>query len=391
MKKPKNITSKLFLQPLKTLAVVGFSFIIVWGYAQIALNLSFLNPISEAIANFSITDKYYQMMPEKENHSITIVDLTSLHDRGEIAWAVEELEVCNPAVIGMDCIFEGRKPDTLADNAIRSVAEQYHNIVFSYRLLNELSDETGHSRSVHSFFTDEMLVHEGVTNMQRDNLYNGIKRTLKLGWMQNGNKELSLVGEIVNIYAGTEVVTAEDNDVSINFAPTHFTLVEPSEILQHRNLIEGRIVLFGALADETDMHYTPIGKMAGVELLAYATQTLLEDRQIIEPPLWLQVIIAILLVVLTNMLQLAYLKWTTNSKSPLVYHVMGSAYVLGVVTFLWIALIMWVTFLCFCLYNVSVELGWPIAAMAFLATSRSFYAACEEYYKLWKQRKPKKK
>ena len=91
------------------------------------------------------------------------------------------------------------------------------------------------------------------------------------------------------------------------------------------------------------------------------------------------------------MLQLVYLRWTSGSKSPLVFHVMGSAYVLGVVTFLWIAMIMWVTFLCFNLYNVSVELGWPIAAMAFLATSRSFYAACEDYYKLWKQRKPKKK
>ena len=391
MKKKRTIASKFFLQPLKALAVVGFSFIIVWGYAQIALNLSFLNPISEAIANFSITDKYYQMMPEMENRSVTIVDLTSLHDRGEIACALEEIEACRPAAIGMDCVFEGRKTDTLADNAIRSVAERYHNIVFSYRLLNEQTDGIGYSRSVHSFFTDEISVREGVTNMQRDNMYNGIKRNLKLGWMQNGNRELSLVGEIVNLYAGTEVITAWDNDVNINFAPTHFTLLEPLEIQQYKHLIEGRIVLFGAMADETDMHYTPIGKMAGVELLAYATQTLLEDRQIKEPPFWLQVVMAVLLVMLTNVLQLVYLRWTSGSKSPLVFHVMGSAYVLGVVTFLWIAMIMWVTFLCFNLYNVSVELGWPIAAMAFLATSRSFYAACEDYYKLWKQRKPKKK
>ena len=44
MKINKN---KFFLQPLKTIAVVGFSFFIVWGYAKTALNLSCLNPISE--------------------------------------------------------------------------------------------------------------------------------------------------------------------------------------------------------------------------------------------------------------------------------------------------------------------------------------------------------
>ncbi|MBO7120133.1 MAG: CHASE2 domain-containing protein [Bacteroidaceae bacterium] len=391
MKKPSIITNKIILQLQKSLAAVGLSFIIVWGYAQIALNLSFLNPISEAIANFSITDKYYQMMPEVENRSLTIVDLTPLHDRGEIANVLEEIEACCPATIGVDCVFEGGKSDTLADDAIRSIAEQYHNIVFSYKLLNEQSDCIGYSRSVHSFFTDEIAVREGVANMYRDNFYTGIKRTLKLGWTHSGNKELSLVGEIVNLYAGTEVVTARDNDMNINFAPTHFSIVEPSEILQSRHLIEGRIVFLGALADEIDMHYTPIGKMSGVELLAYATQTLIEDRQIIELPMWLQVVVAVFLVMLTNVLQLLYLRWTSKSRSPLVFHVMGSAYMLGVVTFLWIALIMWGTFLCFNLYNVSVELGWPIAAMAFLSTSRSFYAACEDYYKIWEKRKAKKK
>ena len=67
----------------------------------------------------------------------------------------------------------------------------------------------------------------------------------------------------------------------------------------------------------------------------------------------------------------------------MVYHVMGSAYVLGLVTFFWIALVMWAPFLLFSLYNLKLELGWAIAAMAFLATSRSFYAACEDYYRLW--------
>ena len=104
--------------------MAGFAFVIVWGYALIALNLSFLNPISDAIKSFSFTDKYYQMMDERESHAIVIVDLASLRDRGGIALALREIVACRPAAIGVDCIFEGEKPDTLADNALRELAEE---------------------------------------------------------------------------------------------------------------------------------------------------------------------------------------------------------------------------------------------------------------------------
>jgi CHASE2 domain-containing sensor protein len=379
---------KFFLQLQKNLAIVGFSFIIVWGYAGIALNLSFLNPISEAIKSFSITDKYYQMMAEKDSRLIVLVDLTNLFDRADIAQALEEIEACNPAVIGMDCVFEGEKEDTASDNAIRRVAEKYDNIVFSYRLVDE-QEGIGYSRSIHSFFTDETSVHEGVTNMLYESHFNRIKRKLKAGWLVNGNLEPTLVGEVANIYAQEKVINATDKDININFHPTRFTKLDPSEILQNRDQIEGRIVLFGTLTEETDMHFTPLGKIAGVELLAYATQSILEKEEIKKFPFWIQIIISVILVILSNILQLTYIDWTTKSESPFIRYVIGSAYILGVLTFLWIALILWITFLCFSIYGISIDIGWPVAAMAFLATSRSFYAACEAYYKLWKERKQK--
>lgn len=321
----KKNSKDVLLQIQKALVVVGFSFVIVWGYAQIALNLSFLNPISEVIENFSITDKYYQMMPERENRYISIVDLTSLHDRQEIAQALEAIESCHPIVVGMDCRFKNEnkelatdgkpKGNEAADNVLKKVVEKYRdNIVFSYELFDEEDEEIGYTREMHSFFANEIPIHEGVCNMQGDNIYNGIKRQMKLGWTLNGKKVPSLVGEVVNIYVGDKLVRTDDENVNIKFAPTNFTIIHPDSILQHRQEIEGRIVFFGSMAEETDMHYTPLGKIAGVELLAYATQTLLEHSQIIEPPMWMQVIIAILLVMLTNMMQLLYLGWTSRSK-----------------------------------------------------------------------------
>lgn len=386
MRKSANKQNKILLQLHKNIAVVGFSFVIVWVYAQIALNLSFLNPISEVIANFSITDKYYQMMPERSNRSVVIVDMGSLYNRGDIAMVLEDIEACKPKVVTVDCVFKGEKEDTLSDNAIRRVAATYNNLVFSYELLDEQADGSGYRRSIRSFFADELPIREGVANMQRDNLYSGIKRDLKLGWLLNGEEKLSLVGETMNLYAGSEAIKPDHKDVCINFSPTYFTVLDPAEVSQNRDLIEDRIVLFGSMTDETDMHYTPLGKMPGVKLLAYATQTLLEHKEIVTPGWFLHGLISLVLVMLANLLQLVYLHWTNHSRNPMVYHVMGSAYVLGVVTFLWMAVVIWATFVCFALYNVNIEIRWSIAAMAFLATSRSFYAACREYYIIWKVR-----
>ena len=371
---------------LRNLAATGISFMIVYGYALIVLNISSLNPISETIKNFSVTDIYYRMMQPEKNQWLTIVDMTSLRDRDEIARTLEEIEECRPKVIGMDCIFEKEKCDTLADNTLRRMAKHYRNIIYSYKLLNESEDDSvGYTQSVHSFFTNETSVREGVVEFERIDLYSGIKRTLKLRWMLNGNKVPSFAGEIANLYTEDFFAAEADGDLKINFTPTCFTVIKPSnpyDILEHKQLMEGRIVLFGAMTDENDMHYTPLGKMAGVELHAYATQTLLRKNQIKNLPRWLNTIISVLLVMLTNALQLMYLGWTSRSRSPFVRHMMGSTCIIGLITFMWISLLMWGTFICFCHYNVNLELEWSIAAMAFLSTSRSFYTACEDYLSL---------
>lgn len=381
--------NKTFLLLLKHSAAVGFAFLIVWAYAQIALNLSFLSPISEAIENFSITDKYYQILKTKKSHAITIVDLKTLIKRDDIAKTLEEIERCNPAVIGVDCVFENESGDTIADNAIRDFARQYDNVVYSYRLSNEKDSNIGYADETHSFFAEEIPVHEGVTNMPRENLYNQIKRTLRSGWRVNGIDRLSFIGELMNMYAGFSFCKTSDTDININFSPTEFEVVSPADIESNRQILEGRIVLLGTMNDMSDTHYSPLGNIAGVELLAYGIQTLLEDSQVVTIPIAWSIVLAYLLVLLTNFLQLWYLDFTSNSTNPIVHHVMGSAYILGIVTFLWISVLMWVTFLLFCHYSVSVDLEWSIAAMAFLSTSRGFYTAMEEYYNMWINNKEK--
>ncbi len=376
----RNRMNRILRRAVRPLAVAFFAFVIVRFYGLIAFNLSFLSPISEAIKSISLTDKYYQMMSERESRLIVIVDLSPLQSRRDIALALSEIVACRPAAIGVDCVFEGEKPDTAADNALRQIATDCPDIVFSYRLLDEKAGGQGYTRSIHSFFADEVDIREGVTNMQRDNLYSAIKRKQKLGWTVDGETKASFAGELVNLYEGKEFVKKDGSDVRINFSPTAFTVIAPDEILSSRDKIEGRIVLFGTMTDEVDMHYTPLGKMAGVNMLAYSVQTLIEGKQVKTLPLWLQGLFSLLLVMLTDVLLQAYSRVTSSSRSPFVRYVLGSGYVTGLVTFLWIAFLMWQAFLCFSLHNVSVEMAWAIAAMAFLRSSRNFCTACENYF-----------
>lgn len=376
---------QILVQPLKDSAVVAFSILIVWMYASIALNLSFLNPFADAISNFSMTDKYYLMMPQKQNHNITIVDLTHLYSRQDIAMTLHEIEAFQPAVIGLDCVFEGEKEDPDENAAIIEVARSYDNIVYSYRLVAEESG-VGYTKEIHSFFTDSIQVHQGVTNMPRTNIYNSVKRKLQMGWLVKGEKRSSFITEVANIYAGTHMADKNDAYVNINFTPTHFAVLSPDSITFYPELIQDHIVLFGTMTDEGDMHYTPLGKMAGVELLAYSAQTILEKQQIRTLPNAISLAVHIFLLLLTYRIQREYARWTASHESPFICHILGSSFFAGLITSAWTAFVVWLTYICFCTLHYDVKIEWTIASIAFLSTAQSLYKACEAYYLIWKKK-----
>lgn len=96
----------------KTHIVVTLIAIIIFGLCSFCTaHLSFFNPVSRALDNFYLSDLYYQMLDEsdlrKKNDLITIVDATQLYDRSRIGQMFEEVAECKPAVIGVDCIYQG--------------------------------------------------------------------------------------------------------------------------------------------------------------------------------------------------------------------------------------------------------------------------------------------
>jgi len=370
--------------------VTVFSFMLLGIMAFFTYNLSFLNPIQKAVKDFSMTDLFYQIL-EGSGHVessplITIVDMTELISRRDLAQALENIEACKPKVIGVDMVFEGRKEDELGDEMMQMVAARYDNIVWSMKLYDWVNPELEHTTATRSYFTENVEVKEGVTNMQRE-LYGGVKRMISLGWRLNGDLRQSFLGAVVNEYADKEVVPMASEQVEINFTPTVFAIIPADSVLEHPELIADHIVLFGAMNEEVDMHYTPLGKMAGIQLLAYGIQTLMNKKNVMEVKGFLFWVITFVLVAITYYFRRRRKDWIARRRHAIDRLLFGFPIVGSAIAFLWMALLMWVAFILFCGYNISFNLGFVFASIAFLGTAEDSYTSLLNFSKDYEKEK----
>ena len=355
------------------------AFVLVSAFALIAYNLPFMSPIAEAIREFEMTDVYYHILQDtggddKEvSETVTIVDMSELYSRRELAKVLQDIEAQQPRTVGVDVVFEGLREDSLGDEMIAEAALSYDNMVFSYKLLDYINDSIGYTDAVHSFFAqEEGMVCEGFTNMQR-NLYGGIKRKLSIGRKVHGNIVPSFITMVAGMYEGKDSFATNESDVNINFIPRKFRVVSPDSIASHPEWIMEKLVLFGAMKDEYDMHYTPLGKMAGTELLAYSIETLLEQSEVKEVSKWLTAVMAFLLVLLTQVVFSCYTVYAKRVKNRMLRFLLSASFMRGYLMFFWIAIWMWVAFILFYKYDVTLNMGWALSAMAFLVLAQSIY------------------
>ena len=358
------------------IAISLLSFVLISFMAAIALNVSFLNPLSKAISDFNFTDVYYQILQESSdyeyNEDICIVDLTPLQDRTEIATALRQIEAQQPKVIGVDCVFEGLKPENpVGDSLLWNVAAEYDNIVFSCKYLDYVNDTEGYTLAVRSFFAEPLEVEQGFTNMQYS-LYGSMARLVSLGRKLNGKVQASFIAKVVN-HTLDKPLPLEDEDLRINFTPTIFTVIPPDSISYYADHIKDKIVLFGTMTDEYDMHITPMGKMAGVELLAYAGQTLQNRIEVATFPGWLEAIVSFLMVLLTQILLTKFVTFANTRKNKYWRNSLSLVFVKTQLLMYWMIFLMYVSYIIFFQFQFDIGLGYAMSAMAFLTMATDFY------------------
>ncbi|MBR1527460.1 MAG: hypothetical protein IJ640_12525, partial [Prevotella sp.] len=68
-----------------------------------------------------------------------------------------------------------------------------------------------------------------------------------------------------------------------------------------------------------------------------------------------------------------YMKWAKSNKSEWMRFFLTSTFVVGIVLFIWSAFLVWLTFLIFMTTDISINLGWAMAAIPFIGGAGEFY------------------
>lgn len=363
-------------------------------FALVAIFAKPLDPIKRAIKDFSFTDIYYEIQKESSvpdtSRIITIVDMTRLTNRVEIAGLLSDIEKHNPKVIGLDVCFDNEGEDFEGNDSLIAVASGHKNIVYSMKMLDWANDSIGWTKCIHSFFHEITPLTEGTTNMPRA-LYDNMKRKVPVCERYEGKLVPSFVTQVSNRYAERDLIGGRTEDVKINFSPVIFRTLAPEQVDSHPELIEGQIVLVGAMYEDADSHWTPVGKISGVELLAYGIQSIIYSNEIKTVPFSLLCVISLIVIFLVEVIQYWYLDTMAKSNRIFVKYILGSTYVMSILTFLFTSVLLGLSFLVFKLYGLSLNLAWALSVITFLGTSRSMYPALTNYFKAWKKKRAERR
>ena len=367
------------------------SMLILWICSTVAMNLSFFNPVQRAIKNFSLSDVYYQMMQQSGNANtsslITIVDATSYYDRGKIGEMMHQVSQCHPAVVGVDCIYEGFRGDTIGSDLLAEGIFSLPNPIFAFKL-NNYDEDTGQFTSTrHSFFTFVGELTEGYSNISYDS--NGITvRNLVTQKVVAGDTLCSLPYQMARAFTPDVEELASTKERIIDYTPTIFPVVPCDSILQYASLLQDRIVFIGATHDDADMHFSPFGRIPGTVIQAYILQTLLEHHRTREVPFWLVLAVSFIVIMLTDIMQTHILRWGKSMSNVWLRLLLSSALTRNLINFLWIGLLVYANFLLFSLYDIYFNPTIMLVSIALLVEARLFYEAGKEIYRNHKTVKP---
>lgn len=344
----------------------------------ISFSVAFLNPLARSLSNFSMTDIFYDISKSKvqkeKSDLITLVDMSDVYERSELASVIEEIEDLEPTVLGIDIMFDGERDDSIGNERLMDAAFDIKvPTVWSCKLA-DWSDEDEQFHTVHhSFFAELCGVDEAFTNVQRD-VNGGTVRRFGVLRKAEDKWVYSLPAKIAKIYTQEEPAMDAEMSCTINFHAVDFPIVPYNELQENADLIRRRIVLLGAEKELRDMHYTPLGQTSGLHVLAYTVKTLVDHQAPSELPAWLIIAISLLVTLFTQVAQ-------SYAFDATVRHRLGSVKCLGrmgvtssVIFFAVVIILVDASFMLYMEYNINLDVKWAIMGTALLGTARLFYS-----------------
>ena len=357
------------------LLITAGAFILLGVLSFITFNISFLNPIANALKAFSVTDLFFDIQhygkPE-ESGSIAVIDITDVESRGDVAAVIERVVLCNPACVGVDAIFEGVRSDKEGNAFLMEVVEAYKDdIVFTSKLTDYDSRAGSFTSSVNSFFVDSLSVREGYANL-KNNLDNLPVRELSVRSLLGQDAVLSFPAALVEKYSGHSLEN-HGEDWLINYRNVNFRVIAPEDIEEAADFLEGKIVLLGGVREERDMYSSPVGKMPGVIIQAHSVDTLL-GKEVSYLPSWANWILAFVLCWLFQVTVETVSRKAVNGRRVVPYTFLKESCIMpGITFFVCSAVLCYLAFLLFSKWGFCIDIAIILMLFALTLESRKLY------------------
>ena len=343
----------------------------------IVVNISFLNPISESVREFSITDVFYEIENSQNTQEtsplISIVDITDIHAREDIGEVFVNIAMCEPKVLGVDLIFEGVK-DNLAGNEIlkESVTMLPENTIFAAKLIDYDSSAKEFTSVVRSFFAEELGVKEGFVNLC-DNFAGAKIREMSTQQVLLGKHYDSFAVRLCELCGINVGDKGPEQNRLINYKNVDFVTIPADSVLDYSQYLKDRIVLLGTMREEADMHSTPVGKMPGIKIFAYKLLTLLEQQKVMDAGGWMLVAIAILYCWILEVCICGIYIYMRKKKNGLCRLLSDTDLIRDIIIISSLLFLYWLLFVLFVTYNIIVEGMVVFGCIAMLPTAIDIY------------------
>lgn len=314
-----------------------------------------------------MTDIYYEIQNSsgvKEiNNDIVLVDMTELYDRRKIAACIEDIERCQPKVFVIDLIFERPSFDEEENETLINAIANIKNGVISCKL-TDYDSEKDYFKHIRTSFFDGM---DADFSWAFSNVISGEGYGCIRKYSQNeklGDKTMySLPYMAVCKYMGSKPYPQSPKQRGIEYSHTDFLTIKHGDVLKNKNLIRNKIIILGTINEEADTHITPLGKMAGMKIQAFAMLSSMAHHKVYTASNIISIIIAILLCYLS-----AWVGAVLPKRYPYSYLYWVKLYYFGVTT-----LLVGINFILFARFNYYVSLLVPLVGLALVETARLQY------------------
>lgn len=358
--------------------VTLLAFVFMGILAYVTVNVDFLNPVEQAFSNYSLSDMYYQIdrygVEPEPSELITIVDMTDYYYRGDLAEVLMKINDMDPMVVGVDIIFEGIRDDAVGNELLQDAVQALGDkAIFTMKLKDYDEDKECFTDVTSSFFADSIKVNQGYANLP-DNME---ARNIR------DYTEIQQLGDSTTLSFPLMVAKLVDNDIEptdktlhIDYSNVAFPVVKASEIDNYVDLITGHVVMIGTMHEEQDMHLSPIGKMAGLEMQTYTLKTILERKIITDVPEWLNYILAFIICFLIELSLYAMGIFTSRfEKNTIVVFFDKSGLLTTILVLLWLIGINWIGYIAFKKEGTYIDAVLILALVAMLLAAREMYEA----------------